>query len=250
MRKKRIGIHISDQLRKGLVLLGLFTLCLNAQDISKQMLTSRQHSMVAIAALTAVSDYPALKTALNEGLESNLTIAEIKEVMVHLYPYCGFPKSIRGLQTLMEVLEERKLRGIMDEMGREATPLNDERSKYQRGKENLEKLIGRPITAQSAYAEFTPIIEIFLKEHLFADIFDRDVLTYAERELVTVSVLSAIGKVEPMLRAHLNICIYQGYSPEQLQQFIKIIDTVVGEKEAQEALLVLNEVLHAEPPNE
>ena len=66
----------------------------------------------------------------------------------------------------------------------------------------------------SGYGAFAPVIDTFLKEHLFADIFERDVLTYAQRELVTISVLSAIGGAEPMLRSHLAICLNVGLTPK------------------------------------
>lgn len=211
---------------------------------SGKALTARQQSIIQIAAYTAQGELKQLNTALNEGLDAGLTVNEIKEVIVHLYAYCGFPRSIRGLQTFMEVLDERKARGITDKPGAEASPVNDERGKYERGKKNLEELIGSPLDGPSkGYAAFAPIIEIFLKEHLFADIFDRDVLTFAERELVTISVLSSIGGVEPMLRSHLSICLNVGLTPEQLNEFVGIIRSTVGKKEAKDAQEVLNEVL-------
>lgn len=164
--------------------------------------------------------------------------------MVHLYAYCGFPRSIRGLQTFMEVLDERMAKGITDETGPVASPINDDRTKYERGRENLEELIGMPITGpQKGYAAFAPIIEIFLKEHLFADIFERDILTFADRELVTVSVLSSIGGVEPMLRSHLAICLNVGFTPQHLNEFVGIIKSTIGKKEASDAQAVLNEIL-------
>ena len=210
-----------------------------------EFLTVKQQSIVPIAAFTAIGDLQKLNPALHEGLEAGLTINEIKEAIVHLYAYCGFPRSIRGLQTFMEVLEERKASGIDDETGADASPLKDDRTKYDRGKANLEELIGRPITGpNSGYAAFAPFIEVFLKEHLFADLFDRDVLTYAERELVTVSVLSSLGGVEPMLRSHLTICLNVGYSPEQLNEFIDIIKTRIGKRQAKDAGKVLGEVLN------
>ena len=211
---------------------------------SNKTLTAKQQSIVPIAAYTAIGELQHLKSALNQGLDSGLTINEIKEVIVHLYAYCGFPRSIRGLQTFMEVLDERKARGITDETGAEASPVNEERSKYERGRENLEKLTGIPQTGQkTGYAAFAPVIEIFLKEHLFCDIFERDVLTFAERELVTISVLSSIGGVEPMLRSHLSICLNVGLTPEQLFEFVGIIRSTIGKKEARAAQAVLNEVL-------
>jgi len=211
---------------------------------TNQQLTSKQQSIVQIAALTAKGELQDLKPALNKGLNAGLTVNEIKEVLVHLYAYCGFPRSIRGLQTFMEVLDERKAKGITDIVGKEASPIPDERSKYDRGKENLEKLTGMPQTGpQTGYAAFAPIIEIFLKEHLFADIFERDVLIFAERQLVTISVLSAIGGAEPMLRSHLNICLNVGLTQEQLQHFVNIIKSTLGKKEAKAAQKILDEVL-------
>ena len=211
---------------------------------SDKALTEKQQSIIPIAAYTSIGDLQQLKSALNEGLDAGLTINEIKEIIVHLYAYCGFPRSIRGLQTFMEVVDERKAKGINDETGADASAIDDDRTKYDRGKANLEELIGRPITGpQSGYAAFAPVIEVFLKEHLFADIFDRDVLTFAERELVTVSVLSSIGGVEPMLRSHLTICLNVGYTPEQLTEFVGIIKSRIGKKETKDAQTVLNEVL-------
>jgi len=220
------------------------SLCGQSKAKSNQALTEKQQSIVPIAAYTANGNLQHLKSALNEGLDAGLTINEIKEIIVHLYAYCGFPRSIRGLQTFMEVLDERKTKGINDETGVEATPIKDERSKYERGRENLEKLLGMPLTGpKRGYAAFAPVIEIFLKEHLFADIFERDVLTFAERELVTITVLSSIGGVEPMLRSHLSICLNVGLTPEQLNEFVGIIKSTVGEKEAKDTQTVLVKVL-------
>lgn len=209
-----------------------------------QTLSIKQQKLVIISSLTAKGNLDELKIALDAALTSGLTVNEIKEAIVQLYAYCGFPRSIRGLQTLMAVLEERKTKGIYDKPGAAAIPVKDKRSKYERGKETLAKLTGAtqngPLTG---YAAFAPEIEVFLKEHLFADIFERDVLTYPERELVTIAVLSSIGGVEPMLKSHLGICLNVGLSPAQLKQFISIINNSVGKNEADAAAVVLDEVL-------
>lgn len=234
------------------VLIGLSTVLgfsgkLNGQNKSEtnMALTTKQQRIIPIAAYAAKGDLISLKSAMNEGLDAGFTVSEVKEVMVHLYAYCGFPRSIRGLQTLMEVLDERKAKGISDIQGKDASLLNDERGKYERGKENLEKLTGMPQSeSKSGYAAFAPVIDQFLKEHLFADIFDRDVLTFADRELITISVIATIGEAQPMLHAHLNICLHVGFSPAQLQQFVTIIQSTIGKKTAKKAQIVLSEVIH------
>jgi 4-carboxymuconolactone decarboxylase len=219
---------------------------LNAQNNApaNMQISSQQRSIIAIAALTAKGDLPKLSAALHTGLDSGLTVLQIKEALVHLYAYCGFPRSIRGLQTFMQVLEERKTRGIQDNIGEEASPIPEAGSKYERGKKVLGELTkmpqDRPLTGYSAFA---PVIDTFLKEHLFADIFERDVLNYAERELVTISVLSTIGNAEPMLRNHFTICLNIGFTADQLNEFVEIIQPTIGEKEAENTQKVLNDLL-------
>jgi len=211
---------------------------------SNKELSSGEQCIVVIAALTAKGDLSSLKPALNTGLEAGLTINQIKEVIVHLYAYCGFPRSIRGLQTFMEVLIERKAKGIKDQTGADASPVPGEQPKYERGKKVLGELTKAPQdVALTGYAAFAPVIDTFLKEHLFADIFERDVLTFAQRELVTISVLSAIGGVEPMLRSHLAISLNVGFTPGQLNEFVGIVKSTIGEKEGGVAQAILCEVL-------
>ena len=207
-------------------------------------LSKKESGLVTIAATAGIGDLTKLKDAINKGLDAGLTSNQIKESLIHLYAYAGFPRSIRGLQTLMSVLEERKAKGINDPTGADASPIPNEQPKYERGKAILEQLTGVPEKEpKTGYAAFAPTIEIFLKEHLFADIFERDILTYAERELVTISVLASIGGVEPMLKSHLTICLNIGLSEEQLQQFISTIEFAVGKTQAVEAQKILDEVL-------
>lgn len=217
----------------------------NAQQkaTSENALSPKEQSIISISALTAKGDLEELKTTLNTGQENGLTVNEIKEILVHLYAYCGFPRSIRGLQTFMEVLDERKAIGINDKIGNNASSIDGANSKYERGKKILEELTKTPQPdTLKGYSAFSPAIDTFLKEHLFADIFERDVLNYQQRELVTISVIATIGNAEPMLRSHLIICLNVGLTPQQLHQFVGEIKSTIGKKEAKSAQKVLDEV--------
>jgi hypothetical protein len=75
-------------------------------------------------------------------------------------------------------------------------------------------------TDVSGYGAFAPVIDTFLKEHLFADIYD-GCFNLCQRELVTISVLSAVAG-----RAYAQsstICLKVGLTPEQLTEFGGII---------------------------
>src|SRR3954465_1410861 len=105
-------------------LLTILTLSINTMNAqnnitANQSLNAQQQSIVSIAALTAVGDLEHLKTQLNTGLDAGLTINEIKEVLVQLYAYCGFPRSLNGIITFMGVVEDRKQRGVRDATGKE-----------------------------------------------------------------------------------------------------------------------------------
>jgi 4-carboxymuconolactone decarboxylase len=215
---------------------------------AKQTLTEKQKAISLVSALTAKGELTKLKQALNTALDAGVTVNECKEVLVHLYAYCGFPRSIQGLNTLLATLDERKAKGIKDNFGREATPINDT-NKYETGWKNLAKLSGRPTDGPiekptSGYGAFSPEIDRFLKEHLFADLFSRDVLTYAERELTTISVLIALGSgVEPMLGSHLGLTMKQGLTKNQIEEVFALIEKSVNKADADAARKVFAEVL-------
>jgi 4-carboxymuconolactone decarboxylase len=229
-------------------------LLLHGQSIDAQTtpesraLTQKQKAIALISAFTAKGELAKLKQALNTGLDAGLTINECKEVLVHLYAYCGFPRSISGLQTLITILDERKAKGIKDNFGREATPLANDTNKYETGWRNLAKLGGRPTDGPiekptSGYGAFSPEIDRFLKEHLFADLFSRDVLTFAERELTTISVLIALGSgVEPMLASHLGLAMKQGLTKSQIEEVFTLIEKSVSKTDADAARKVFTEM--------
>ena len=231
-------------------LLGVFFGCgivTSQTPKAEQAMDSKRQHITEVAALTGKGDLDKLKTVLIDGLNDGMAVSELKEVMVHAYAYCGFPRALRGLQTLVAVLDERKAKGIEDDWGRKASPITDTRSKYERGRDILVEISGIPADAPKAdYAIQAPEIEVFLKEHLFADLFERDVLTYAERELTTVAVIASLGKgVEPMLKGHMGIALNVGITPDELRSVLAIVEKNIGRDEADDGRLALNEVLQS-----
>jgi 4-carboxymuconolactone decarboxylase len=217
---------------------------MDAQTVNNtKALNAGQQSMVSISSLTAAGNIPALKIALNDGLDSGLTINEIKEELVQLYAYCGFPRSLNGINALMTVIDERKAAGKTLELGRDATAIAPNINKYQAGKAVLQQLTGREEKELSGANAFAPAIDAFLKEHLFADIFGRDVFSYPQRELITITALASITGVENQLQAHIGMGMNTGLTPAQLQEAFAIVGTHLGEDRETSATDVLNKVL-------
>ncbi len=227
---------------KTLVAAATFTTCLAATaqaqvQTTKNILSmdntlnQRQQSLVVVAACEAKGDLEGLKTAINDALDGPLTVNEVKEALSHLYAYTGFPRSLNGLGTLQTVLQEREAKGLKSMEGRDASPLPNDYDALKQGTEVQTQLVGgKPFTYT-----FAPATDFYLKAHLFGDIFSRDVLSHADRELVTVSALASMKGVEPQLNAHVRGAVNMGVSSDELHSLSKTLAERVGGVEAYRA---------------
>jgi alkylhydroperoxidase/carboxymuconolactone decarboxylase family protein YurZ len=84
---------------------------------------------------------------------------------------------------------------------------------------------------------------VFLKEHLFADIFIRDVLDYRSREIATVGVISNLPGTNAQLRSHIDITMTQGFSEQQMRHLFAVMGYDLGRERGDNALMVLQQVV-------
>lgn len=184
--------------------------------IAQQSLSLKQQAAAPIAAATAVGDIPRLNQALNQGLDAGLTLSETKEILVQMYAYTGFPRSLNALGELMKVVDARKQRGVRDAPGREPGPVPKGQELLELGTANQTKLVGAPV--RGPLFEFAPLIDEYLKSHLFGAMFARDNLDWQSRELATVGALSALPGVESQLQSHIAFSMNVGLTAAQLRQ--------------------------------
>ncbi len=142
-------------------------------------LDNKQQAIIPIAAFAAKGDTEKLAAEIQHGLDTGLTINEIKEVLIQLYAYAGFPRSLNALGVLMGVVEQRQQQGITDNAGEDASSFPENWNALEGGTQNQTRLIGKPVTGP--LFTFAPAIDQFLKTHLFGDIFQRDTLSWQTR---------------------------------------------------------------------
>ncbi len=207
-------------------------------SVTSDTLTARQQAIVPIAAFAAAGDIGSLNSALNQGLDGGLTISDAKEILVQLYAYAGFPRSLNALGELMKVVEARKQRGVQDSTGGEpSAPIPKGDELLAAGTANQTKLSGAPV--KGPLFDFAPAIDEYLKSHLFGDIFERNNLDWQSRELATVGMLSSITGAESQLQAHMRISMNVGLTEKQLRQVTEVLAERVGadnSRRAREAL--------------
>lgn len=211
---------------------------------TSETLSAKQQSIPLIASFMAASDMARLNTALSQGLDAGLTVNEAKEVLVQLYAYVGFPKSLNALGELLKVVEERKQRGIQDAPGHEpgrAIPVGA--ALLAAGKANQTKISGGAV--QGPVFDFAPVINQYLQVHLFGDIFERDNLDWQSRELATVGALAATPGVEPQLRSHMGASMRVGLTEAQLRQLSEVLAARGDGQAARRASEALTQALAA-----
>ena len=211
-----------------------------------ETLSLRQQTIIPIAALGAAGDIPRLGPALNQGLDAGLTVNDAKEILIQLYAYAGFPRSLNALAELMKVVETRKQRGIQDSQGREPTrPIPTGEALLAAGTANQTKLLGGP--AKGALYEFAPAADQYLKTHLFGDIFERDNFDWQSRELATVGMLSALQGADSQLQAHMGFSMNVGLTAAQLSQLTQVLADKVDAESSRRARDALARQLATRP---
>ncbi|WP_165313694.1 carboxymuconolactone decarboxylase family protein [Vibrio ziniensis] len=222
--------------------LGTSLLLASHLTVAADSFTQKEKAIIPIAAFAASGEIDKLKVSLADGLEAGLTINETKEILGQLYAYAGFPRSLNALSAFMQVVQERESKGIKDVVGAEPSPLPTDRTSLEFGKDNQTKLIG--VEVKGALFDFSPQIDEYLKSHLFGDIFQRDVLSWKQREIATIATLANIKGVNSQLASHYNISMNNNVSVSELNEFISILSTQVGQEVADNAQQVLNTVLN------
>ncbi|MCH4167725.1 MAG: carboxymuconolactone decarboxylase family protein [Streptococcaceae bacterium] len=184
-------------------------------------LDNKQVNLITTAVYATLGNLEHLKIAFAKALDEGMTINEAKEAMLHVYAYAGFPRSINATNVLRVLIDDRAAAGEKDTQGVASSELSANIDKNKYGEEVRTSLTGpRP---QPAYAKFSPALDDFLKEHLFADLFSRETLTKLERELITISVLAALQNVPAQLETHMKIAQSVGLTDEQVTAFNKTI---------------------------
>lgn len=206
-----------------------------------QVLTTTQAALVPIAAFTTRGDLDRLHAALTEALDAGVTVNAIKEVLVQLYAYAGFPRSLNALGTFMTLLEHRAGQGIHDEPGDEATPLPAGTDRVALGTRVQTALVGQPVGGP--LYDFAPAIDEFLKAHLFGDIFARDTLDHQTREVATVAGLAGMTGVTSQLGAHLRFILNTGVTVPQVQHLVTLLHEKVDPEVGRTAGTLLEHVL-------
>ncbi|MET4083929.1 4-carboxymuconolactone decarboxylase [Pedobacter sp. UYP30] len=226
--------------------LGKFIIEYGFGDIyTRAGLDVKSKEIAVVASLTAMGNsQPQLKVHINGALNTGSSINEVKEVILQMSVYSGFPSCINGMNALKEVLKERKEYGINDNIGKNATE-NIETDRLKLGEKELTKLDSLQVDRlKSAYNDFLPELVKITLEFGYADIFSRDNLAPKYRQIATISALTALGNAQPQLKFHINAGLNIGLSETEIKEIMLLMTVYSGFPSAINGTNILREVIN------
>ncbi|MCT1530527.1 carboxymuconolactone decarboxylase family protein [Sphingobacterium daejeonense] len=210
----------------------------------REGLDMKSKEIAVVAALTAMGNAePQLKVHINGALNTGSTINEVKEVILQMSVYSGFPSSINGMNALREVLTERQENGIKDDVGKAATKII-KIDRLTLGEKELSALDSMQVEKlKNIYDDFSPELVQFTLEYGYADIFSRDNLSKKHRQIATISALTALGTTKPQLKFHINAGLNIGITEDEIKEIMLLMSIYSGFPSAINGTNMLKEVL-------
>lgn len=211
---------------------------------SRDALDLKSKEIAVVAALTAIGNAtPQLKVHINGALNTGSTISEVKEVILQMSVYSGFPGCINAMNVLKEVLEERKVSGIEDEIGQQAEEIHSS-DRLNMGEEALSGIDSLQATKlRAAYDGFSPELVRFVLEYGYGDIFSRDNLDKKYRQIATIAALTALGTAQPQLKFHIHAGLNIGITEEEIKEIMLLMTVFSGFPSAINGTNILKEVI-------
>ncbi|MCU0632680.1 MAG: carboxymuconolactone decarboxylase family protein [Methanolinea sp.] len=122
--------------------------------------------------------------------------------------------------------------------------MRDER--FERGKEQLEKMHGRGVDAMlDNLKEIAPALGRYTIEFPYGDILCRPDLDLKSRQIATVAALTALGNAPVQLNAHISMALNVGCTREEIVEVITQMAVYAGFPAALNGMAVAKEVFAA-----
>jgi 4-carboxymuconolactone decarboxylase len=202
-------------------------------------LDTRTRIMVQLAAMIASAALGEYRVMLGAALTVGVTPVEVKEIVYQAVPYVGMAKVFDFIHATNEVLTDR---GVALPLQNQSTTTPETRE--ERGLAVQKQIVGADaVDAMYANAgDDESHIQHFLSANCFGDYLTRTGVDMKTRELLTFSMLVALGGCEPQVKGHVAANLNVGNDRGVLLGVITQLVPFIGYPRSLNALRVLNEV--------
>lgn len=210
---------------------------------TRDIVDIKSKKIAVIAALLGKGNVtPQLKAQIHAAFKNGVSLTEIKETIIQMVSYLGFPVAVNGMILLKEILHERANAGL---------PLNDDdntvqdsvSNRFEKGLEQLGLLDSMQYDKlKENFEEISPDLTQFVVELGYGDIFSRKGLDIKLRQIATISALTAMGTAAPQLKFHINAAVNIGVTEREIAEILLLLTIYLGFPVVINAMNILKEI--------
>jgi len=195
--------------------------------------------LAAIIASQAVREY---RVMLGAALAVGVTPVEVKEIVYQAVPYVGIAKVIDFVHATNEILAER---GIELPLPSQSTTTPQTRA--EKGLAVQKQIVGDDVVAQLYAKAPADLLHIqrFLSANCFGDHLTRTGIDVPTRELITLSMLVALGGCDAQVRGHVGANLHVGNDRARLIDVLTQLLPFIGYPRTLNGLAAINEIAPA-----
>ena len=207
--------------------------------ISYGNLDTKTRVMMILGSTIACQAQGEYKMMVNAALNVGVNPVEVKEILYQSVPYVGISKVVDFIYLTNEIFTER---GITLPLEGQSTTTPETR--YEKGLKVQKEIFGETIDKMYEKSPKNQLhIQKYLSANCFGDYYTRKGLDINTRELLTLSMLIALGGTEPQIKGHIQGNINVGNNKETLLSVMTQLLPYVGYPRTLNAIKCLNEVI-------
>ena len=207
--------------------------------ISYGDLDTRTRVMMILASTIASQALSEYKVMFGAALNVGVTPIEIKEVLYQSVPYVGIAKVLDFIHATNEILQSR---GV--QLPLEGQSTTSPETRHEKGLEVQKEIFGETIDKMYNESPKNQLhIQKYLSANCFGDYYTRKGLDIKTRELLTLSMLIALGGTEPQIKGHIQGNVNVGNDKKTLLSVMTQLLPYMGYPRTLNAIRCLNEVI-------
>ena len=202
-------------------------------------LDTKTRLMVILAALIASQALSEYKVMLSGALNVGVTPVEVKEIVYQAVSYAGMAKVYDFILATNDILESK---GIKLPLAGQSTTSPETR--FEKGLAVQKAIVGDRVDKMYEESPKNQIhIQKYLSANCFGDYLTRSGIEVKTKELLTLSMLLALGGCESQLKGHIQSNVNIGNDKERLLSVVTQLLPYVGYPRTLNAIRCLNEVV-------
>ncbi len=206
--------------------------------IAESKLDTKTRVMLILAAIIGANGVAEFKVMAGAALNVGVTPVQLKEIVYQSVPYVGMARAFDFIHVTNDVLTSRDI-----QLPVEGQSTTDPETRYEKGLAVQKSVFGKMIDELYERSPKDQLhIQHFLSANCFGDYYTRTGLDAKFRELVTLSILIALGGAESQVKGHIRGNINVGNRRDVLLDVITQLLPWVGYPRTLNALGALNEV--------